>query len=518
LPASSAVVLGSITGGATGGQLNLNGVNQTIGGLSAGGNFTPNNITFQTGNQTLVVNGNLAVGNNLANAASSLTLADAIPGSSTLTVITNGGFIQTGLNNVGANPDAVQIDLSQIGTFYADLGASGSLRMGTLGDIPASGVGVSPNNFILAANSNVISAGAFYIGAGGMQNQPKLLLGAGTNILNADNIYLGQGFAVANRDCGIIKFYDTPSVSGSVRIRGYDGSTRANLRIGDGNAGTGGVATNIVDVSGHYADLLLGSLVLGNQPNRVGAWEQYFSFDQGVLNATNVSLSAARNGSNPASSTMTIGGGVATLGPVSLTASVASGTLNLSGGATVTAQSITSPGSGQATLDVNGATLNLSLQGFGNPATAPVIVDTFNASGTVNIGVSGTGWTVGTFTLIDYSGAIGGSGFAALNLTGLPSGVTATLVNNVANSSVDLNVTAAPPVINPNPGAILSSVAGSNLSLAWPTNSGWILQTNSVSVVQTNQWFVYPGSSSVTNVNITIDPAKLNVFFRLVHP
>jgi len=52
--------------------------------------------------------------------------------------------------------------------------------------------------------------------------------------------------------------------------------------------------------------------------------------------------------------------------------------------------------------------------------------------------------TTGQFVLVDYSGTIGGYGFDAFVLANLPSGVSATLVNNSANSSVDLNITAVP--------------------------------------------------------------------------
>ena len=441
---------------------------------------------------------------------------------------------------MSANPDRVTIDLSQIGTFFADLGANGSLLMGTLGDIPASGVGVSPNLFILAGASNSISAGSFYIGAGGMQNQPQLLLGAGTNILNSDNILLGNGYAVANRDCGIIKFYDTPTVSGSVRIRGYTGAaSRANLRLGDGPAGTGGAATNIVDFSGHHADLLLGSLVLGNQPSRVGAWEQTFSFDQGILEATTVSMSAAKNAgsANPGSRTNHIGGGTASLGPVGLTASAASGTLNITGG-WVRVQGVTNTGTGTGTLMVSGASLasvgplgtvshpidvisldNATLSigrnpGYGNPSSSLVNATTLSISGTCPIALTGSNYVVGQFPLISYTGTIGGGGLASLGPLTTPAGVVATLVDNAANHSIDVKITAARTPVQ----AILGVTSGSGMiGLTW-NNLGMLLQTNSVSVTSPADWFVYPGSASVTNLLLPIDLGKANVFFRLVYP
>jgi hypothetical protein len=61
------------------------------------------------------------------------------------------------------------------------------------------------------------------------------------------------------------------------------------------------------------------------------------------------------------------------------------------------------------------------------------------------------------------------------------------------------------------------SVAGNTLSLGWPTNLGWTLQTNSVGLSAASQWHSYPGSATITNVNITINPANTNVFFRMVY-
>jgi autotransporter-associated beta strand protein len=50
------------------------------------------------------------------------------------------------------------------------------------------------------------------------------------------------------------------------------------------------------------------------------------------------------------------------------------------------------------------------------------------------------GYSVGQFPLIKYSGSIGGAGFAGLTLATPPAGVTASLVNDTINNSVDLSV------------------------------------------------------------------------------
>jgi len=74
--------------------------------------------------------------------------------------------------------------------------------------------------------------------------------------------------------------------------------------------------------------------------------------------------------------------------------------------------------------------------------------------------------------------------------------------------------------INPAPGVILSSFAGGNLNLAWPTNAGWFLQTqtNSRSTGLSTNWSTVPGSDAITNTTITVNPANGTVFFRLLKP
>ena len=84
-------------------------------------------------------------------------------------------------------------------------------------------------------------------------------------------------------------------------------------------------------------------------------------------------------------------------------------------------------------------TLNLNLGNFGNPIVAPIYLSgALAANGTVTLNISGRGFTVGSFPLIQF-GSLGGGGFSAIKLGSLPRGMTATLVNS--GSSIDLNVT-----------------------------------------------------------------------------
>ena len=135
---------------------------------------------------------------------------------------------------------------------------------------------------------------------------------------------------------------------------------------------------------------------------------------------------------------------------------------------------------------------------------------------------------------VNTNAALGTNGVLTLNFTNSETNTVAALIlggiskpAGVYSTSTDptfitgtgsIEVTPAAPPINPLPGTILFSASAGTLSLGWPTNGGWILQTNAVSVADTNAWFAYPGSTALTNLNIPILTSKTNVFFRLLKP
>jgi len=526
-PTNSTLTLGDQTGG-TGviGTANFTAGNPILPALNVGGNSANPSQVNLTGssNQVLSINGNVSIG---AATPSGATVEFQPTGTDVSVVInTNGGVFQIGLGNTssGVNPDDVVVDFSQINNLIVNLGAGGALNLGTLDGNPGPQAGASVvNQLQLAAVSNFITASNITIGPGGRQLTPDLRLGPGANVFNVGAFDVGTG----GRDGGQMEFY---TGAGSVKIRGLTGgSTPAEYNQGvNATTGTAAGFTTTVDFTGGTADLLFDAMVIGNQPLRNAqstasfGWANTFNFEQGTLIANSVSLSGGCLSGTTGASTMNITGGTAALGAVSLTASPASGTLNIAGQsgayATVTVSNITYS-TGVAALSLDWANFNVALGAAGNPATAPVTVGSFSASDTVNLGISGSNFTVGQFPLISYTGSIGGSGYSALTLASLPTGVGGYLSNNVNNLSVDVVITNAPRIINVNPTNLLYSVSGSTLNLSWPgDHEGWMLQSNSVSLAATNQWFAYLGSTNLTNVSITLSASQSNVFFRLVYP
>jgi hypothetical protein len=121
--------------------------------------------------------------------------------------------------------------------------------------------------------------------------------------------------------------------------------------------------------------------------------------------------------------------------------------------------------------------------------------------------LAGTLTTSDTFTL--FSPGASASNFASI--IGSPgAGLAYSFANGV------LSVVA----VNNNSPKIQFGASGNTLTLSWPTNQYWILQsqTNSLSVGLSTNWADVAGSASVTNMNFTINPTNPTVFYRLRLP
>src|ERR1035437_10072671 len=129
------------------------------------------------------------------------------------------------------------------------------------------------------------------------------------------------------------------------------------------------------------------------------------------------------NAGTLATTTASTGGGAYTVNGVGFGLQVA-GSLNsqLNASSVALASSVT--------------TLNFDLNNFGNPASAPLnVVGALAVNSTVTVNIADATPQLGQFPLIKYGSQTGSGSFV---LGSLPIGVTASLSNNVANSSIDL--------------------------------------------------------------------------------
>ena len=247
---------------------------------------------------------------------------------------------------------------------------------------------------------------------------------------------------------------DNSAYSGTLTVGATSGSRRIRLATPTaGSAAARWVITpgNVVEVDGvsvNFGTLNGAGTVTNSSVNAaaltIGAGTFSGSIQDGV---GPMGLTKTGSGTLELTGTNTFTGPVAVQGGTLLTttAQTGNGAVTVADGATLGLR-LASAGArfnaSSLTLGTaNGSTLRLELGGFGNP-TAPVVrAPSFTVNGTNTLTLNGIGLSVGTFTLVDYDGTIGGTtGFAGLTLTPIPR-LGAMLVQNNANSSVDLQIT-----------------------------------------------------------------------------
>ncbi|MEZ0274242.1 MAG: autotransporter-associated beta strand repeat-containing protein, partial [Roseimicrobium sp.] len=367
LPTGTALTVGSGTTAAT---LNLGAFSQTVGSLTASANTASvSNIIISSG-ETFTVNGNVLVSNSTNNGITNLTMS----GGGALVV--NGATFTLGNHTTATQASRANLNLAALSSFTANL--SGALTVQLAGDnVPA-----NISTLTLSNTANTITAASVTVGGSSTGAQQVLVLGAGTNVINASTINVGTG----GRDGGLFSF--GANATGSVVMRNTAGTGRAAFNMGTGSATTSLGAASIFDVTGHSADLLFGAVSIGTQ-NRGNLYTNTFSFDQGVLDMTSLTMSTrtatSANGSiRVTTSTMNLGGGIV---------SIQNGILNLgraSGAYTGTEQAPTM----NATVNISGGAVTIGQTGGVAIRMAEYIATGGTGTGSANGVVNITGGTV----------------------------------------------------------------------------------------------------------------------------
>ena len=465
-------------------QITLNGgllgaaTNVTLNDGNRGVTITDN---ATTSGFTVVSNATLTVSNNITGDAASV-LNKTGPG----TLVLNGPNTFSGELNIDsgstsandgttviANPAAIANVLAVPGFPYIYIrnnnsGSSTLALDGTLGDVM-----VTPD--ISVAGRNVAT--------------PAVDNLAGNNTISGNfTLVVGGASYVIQSDSGILTLsanlpYATPTSSGRILTFTGAGSIAMSGAIQDGSSnGSSNVWVNVLKTG---TGLL--SLPAANTYSGTTVISNGVVFLTGSMNSL---------GGVTGAGGLLMGNGTIS-GPVTVVAggSIEAGTTNTLG--TLTLGSTLTLG-GNTVAKINAATSGSDLFSGQSSVTYGGTLTVTNLGGTPALGNSFTLFSPGA-SASNFSSILGSPG----------SGLAYSFTNGI------LTVVKGPAS---NPTNLLFSVSGNTLTLSWPADhTGWYLQmqTNNLSMGLGTNWVDVPNSQSVNSTNISIDPTRPAVFYRL---
>lgn len=309
------------------------------------------------------------------------------------------------------------------------------------------------------------------------------------------------------------------SIGGSMRFTNSGGP--ATLTFTNGGLFTGSATTKTIKVYGTNLTVVVDGPsfdLVGTSTNQAGRDGQFtvdgvMTFNVPIVDrsatGTNGSFTKLGTGLVNMNGTNTYGGAT----------TVSAGTLLLNGDSSGVTNTITVAtnailgGSGKIGGAVTLALGALATNVVGAPLafTNALILN----SNTMNVRTLST-LGAGSYLLWTNTAAAISGAFNATPVIG-GAGVSGTATVVTSGGTVTLNVASSLPSTGTN---ITFSVTGGNtLNLSWPTNyTGWQLQSNSINLSNSNDWFIVAGSTNTNSVNLAIDPTQPNVFYRMQHP
>lgn len=370
----------------------------------------------------------------------------------------------------GGTLNALNIDttVGWDGSGVLDISGSGvaNLRGIRMGNTASAGTHNGPGTVTVAGRLNLGVSGISAGGAGAH----TINLGAGTVGAFAN---WSSALAMNLTDDTTGATFNTQDSVNGVTARTI---TLSGILSGPGKLNKSGAGTLVLAANNTYAGATTvanGALLMNGNHS-------------GATGPVTVSVGATLGGNG------TIGGSVTVNAGATLSPGIAIGMLTIAGDLTLS-------GGSTNRFEVNGSTSASDVVAVGGGA---------NYAGTLNIVPAGTFTNGQTFTIFSGAGAVSPGNFATI--TGSPGPAKAFSFTNGVLSVVS---TIVPPA------TLTNNVSGNTLMLSWPAGQGWRLegQTNHWSVGLSTNW-VPLTDGSVAGTNITIDPSKPTVFYRLVNP
>ena len=420
---SGGLVFGASSAATNTGNLDLTNASASFGALTVQTNSTGTNVITIGNGQTLTTSGNVSVGPNAAS-TTNLTVAGASAGVGTWAVSSTASGATFAVNTTGGSnvSSKVTVDLSTLGAFTLNYSAANSvLRIGANGN----NGNVDGSSTLKLAESSTITVNRIgLLTASQNAGTYTLNLGSGVQQLNTDLVEINR----FGRGNAVVQF---AGATGSVTLRAQNGTGRANISMINGvNPATGVAFSATMNLTGHDADLLVGTLGMTNISNSGASYASTFSFDQGKFDATTLTMASRQGGSlGTPTATVNLGSGsnlvnTSTIGTIAMasnavTAGAISATLNIAGtNTTVTSTGAWTVASVSATnASTATATGAVNISGGVVNANSGIILRSGSGFGTANGTLNIPGGALVSGGNITSTGSFGG-GAATLTVNG----------------------------------------------------------------------------------------------------
>ena len=345
--------------------------------------------------------------------------------------------------------------------------STGPLTMDVAGDLRLNSYNLTVSNLASTSSGNVTGTGATIQNIGA--TNAILTFGADNSAQEFDGIFFNGG-------------------TGSLGI----------TKIGTGAETLTAASTNTGPVTVSGGSLLMSGGGSFNNASRIVAG------NGAVYDVTGAGGTLTLNSGQTVAGQGTVNGNVVVSSGATINPGLPTGTLTVSGSVTMN----------------SGSTYLANLNRSSSPNCSQLSASGgFTYAGTLFVTNVGTGLQVGdSFQL--FASAVTGFSSIVTETNDAANGLAYTW-NNTINSDGKITVASVVSLsatVNTNAPHIQISVTGNTLHLGWPTNAGWTLLSNSVGLAATSQWFPYANSANLTNADITIDPTKANVFFKMQYP
>ncbi|HTQ30622.1 MAG TPA: hypothetical protein VMI53_05375, partial [Opitutaceae bacterium] len=524
--------------------------------------------TLITPDGTLTVAGKFTIGTE-SDLGTNAVVYDAISGPGATLLVSNAAaniLVRQYTAGASGGSQRATLDLSGLDTFNATVSSLQIGNFATTGTARSAGtVYLARSNTLtlLMPAKNVSTNAGIDLADNPLANssQTSFLYLGQQNVLYADGLTVGGG-----RNIGWLGFNPAWNNS-SLYLRGTNGGRMSRWLVGDnsGASNTGSNSRGTNDLTGGTLDALVDLLILGKGESPTlgsGNSTGVVLFAQGTLDVNTLQMAVQSPGSSGGTGVGTTGtnyyGEIDVNGSASLlvnsnlwltTSSGAAGAyqlwgvLNVNGG-TVQANAITNNG-GTSLVTLNAGTLILggALGSASRPVTAfnltnaslhlsldaqapttNIFTATLTAGGLTTLNLDALANASGTnrFSLIKYSNFNGA--ISNLAIGSIPSGLTASLSNNVASQTIDLLTM---PLVKTSPAIVASVYSAIDQTLTLSGTNGtpgaayYVLGSTNLTLPLTNWTFI--GSDNFdANGNfifpINLDPNSPRQFFLLQVP